>query len=505
MVGFVNLLALSVPLVAATITLFAEPTTWVDLIFDDAYYYLGVASNLAVNLRSMFAPPLDTNGYQPLWMAILAAASFLVRGDHHALAVVLHLLIFCVIGTFMFLSSRIYGKAWPAALTTIAFPMVSSSGLETVLCLPIALLYFRSDGWQRGTFATLLFLARLDAVGLIIGREIFQFAIDRRIDYRSNLLLAFAILTYLLLNYTFFGTPLPISGLAKAVGNRLGQNFQAGLDILRWAIAPTLALVIVSLAPRRAANLKHKQEISICMFAIAASAAYYSIFSGWHIWHWYAWPVALLFYFTLLVLSETKPGPQKWMAVFVLVLETLWSSSEYLVRYNAPILAAAHLQNKTPSWGVANVIEARQADSNAIFAMGDRAGSFGYFLPAGSRLIQTEAIVANVAYLNAIVAGRVSEFLADEGVTDLVVDRGKYWLQDGVYAVPEPIQALSARLGVTLFCFPASAMIAPLKERPARKIFKFGERTTCPDDAKDRFAKLVNTYGGIRRESLGHP
>src|SRR4051812_33860645 len=43
-----------------------------DLIFDDAYYYLGVARNIPEGNGSSFGNLVETNGYQPLWLLILA-------------------------------------------------------------------------------------------------------------------------------------------------------------------------------------------------------------------------------------------------------------------------------------------------------------------------------------------------------------------------------------------------------------------------------------------------
>jgi hypothetical protein len=54
---------------AAAVELYAAVTCplfdTVDFIFDDAYYYLGVAYNLAHGHGSTFRAPMETNGY--LW------------------------------------------------------------------------------------------------------------------------------------------------------------------------------------------------------------------------------------------------------------------------------------------------------------------------------------------------------------------------------------------------------------------------------------------------------
>ncbi|HEX5659728.1 MAG TPA: hypothetical protein VFX59_21185, partial [Polyangiales bacterium] len=47
-----------------------------DFLYDDAYYYLGVAEHLARGQGSTFRAPLHTNGYQPLWLLLLAGLAY---------------------------------------------------------------------------------------------------------------------------------------------------------------------------------------------------------------------------------------------------------------------------------------------------------------------------------------------------------------------------------------------------------------------------------------------
>jgi hypothetical protein len=50
----------------------------VEFIYDDGYYYLGVAANLAETGRSTLDGMSATNGYQPLWLLCLAGLAKLV-------------------------------------------------------------------------------------------------------------------------------------------------------------------------------------------------------------------------------------------------------------------------------------------------------------------------------------------------------------------------------------------------------------------------------------------
>ena len=48
---------------------------------DDAYYYMRVAQNIGAGLGSRFDSLNTTNGYHPLWLAVISPVYFLVR-DH---------------------------------------------------------------------------------------------------------------------------------------------------------------------------------------------------------------------------------------------------------------------------------------------------------------------------------------------------------------------------------------------------------------------------------------
>ena len=51
----------------------------VSILEDDAFYYLGVARSLAEGHGSTFAGSIMTNGYHPLWLALLVPVTWLVQ------------------------------------------------------------------------------------------------------------------------------------------------------------------------------------------------------------------------------------------------------------------------------------------------------------------------------------------------------------------------------------------------------------------------------------------
>lgn len=489
------------------LVLLAHPALWVDTLFDDAYYYLGVARNISLGNGSVFASPLETNGYQPLWLLILTGASFLVTADHRLLVLATHVLTAVIIAGFFFVSGRQEGKVWPAALTVLAFPTVTLAGMETTLLPLLALLYFRADGWKRGGLASLIFLTRLDAVGLILGREVYQLLVKRTVDFRAASVLVAVGITYAAFNYAVFGTPVPVSGLAKSIGNVRGENWLVGFQGIAAAF-PVLAIMILArYRSSSLSSLKHLEPLFASVFALGCSLAYYSVFSGWILWSWYFWPLALIFYFSLLEfdgseLGLVRTGRKLLVPLVVLIgMFGLWPS------FHSPILAAFGTQPARISWGAANIAMvdriANAPLKSATFAMGDRAGSLGFLLPDRFDFVQTEGLVANLEYTKALRSGTAEDFLARVPVDYLIIDRGQYWQVGTVYAVPEPIQGLSARSGVMLLCFPPSAIVQDFGQpRQERKVFVYAKRIRCPQPALALFRQRQRIYGEVRRTSL---
>lgn len=477
--------------VSVRLVLTTGPYTWVDTIYDDGYYYLGVARHLSLGAGSMFAPPLETNGYQPLWLLVLTAVSFVVGGDRTLLVAGTHIAILLVVLAFITIGWRQEGRQWPAALTVVCFSFAMLFGLETVLIAPLALLYFRADGWKRGALAGLLFLTRLDVLGLIIGRELYELLVRRRFELTPSVILAAVALSYASLNFYLLGTPVPISGLAKSVGNVPGENWGVGVLLASKAVPMMAALALVWRAKKQ---LRNPMPLFSCVVALGCSSAYYGIFSGWPIWDWYAWPRILLFYFVLIELIHCPPGLYRKAAVAALAFVFFTVPFTHLDRFKRGM-----------SFGRDNVRLATQINSSTArgdtFAMGDRSGSFGYFLDDRFNFIQSEGLVANLAFLRSLKAEKGVEFLDAAGTDYFVVDRGKYWRFGSIYAIPEPSQGLSAHRGVMLLCFPESAEVRGLSITPERKIFSYPKRVECPPDAVALLRARQAQYRAVHENS----
>jgi len=158
---------------------------------DDAFYYFGVARHLAAGDGVTFDGRTVTNGFHPLWLALITPLYALAGGDELPihLALTLAALLDVGAGVLVFWTARrVAGSAW-AGLLSAAFYLLnaaiileSQNGLETALSqfLFIALFAFyrarlagpdatRRPAWDYlclGALAGLMTLARTDAIFL---------------------------------------------------------------------------------------------------------------------------------------------------------------------------------------------------------------------------------------------------------------------------------------------------------------------------------------------------
>src|SRR6476661_202490 len=215
----------------------------VNLIFDDAYYYLGVAENIAAGNGSTFGNLVETNGYQPLWLMILAGIIYAFSLPKlWAFAALPLLVVLIKIVALLRLdtdkNADAFGVFFATVLIILLCPSIFSHGLETSLLLLLLPLLSRLKDYPEqfaprvclayaGIF-TLLFLVRLDALAIAGVFGLFILAGRRKYAF-TNLMLtgaltAFGVLIYFAVNFKLFGTVVPVSGQAKAIGNKVGEN-----------------------------------------------------------------------------------------------------------------------------------------------------------------------------------------------------------------------------------------------------------------------------------------
>lgn len=505
-----------------------DAVVWVNLLYDDAYYYLGVARGIVEHGQSSFLPPFETNGYQPLWLLLLTLLGFLFGTTEQSLVIQAYTASFFFVLLFVFLSKKYYGLGFPAAVCALAFSYLMISGMETAMLPVFFLLFMNSKSWKsRGTWGSLLFLTRLDTLAVIVARDLYFYIRRREIALKHYLIIVPVVGIYFVFNSYYFGTPVPVSGLAKSVGSVLGENLNVGLGYIKGLMRALVLLAVVVLAfyiaKRRLTQLRHFDELVILSIACLVCMLYYGLNSGWPVWEWYYWAPFLITYYVLMELVHAfqlgvgaKSGYLRYgfivlfAAAFYFVAKPAIAFSSGLIQKldeSRPVgTSFAKTNLELVSWIKKNIPE------NAFFAMGDRAGSFGFFLGDEYRFLHTEGLVGPFAYYRALAADNALGFIDNIDITYWVAERERFMETADVIGLIEPIQGVSSRRGPYLICFQKQGVVLEQSYEPQRRrgvngreiryVLDSKYRVSCPAEMQDQFAELRKRYGGVREYSL---
>ncbi|HEY2955098.1 MAG TPA: glycosyltransferase family 39 protein [Candidatus Eisenbacteria bacterium] len=205
---------------------------------DDAMYYLGIAANIADGHGSVFSAGEPTNGYHPLWMAVLAGLHAVFRPGREAFVrIALLAAVACSAAAAVVLRRLLAEAGLGPRQATLGlllfllspwFVLSTLSGLETPLFLLCLFLFFRAvlgaardgprAGIELGLSAGLLMLARTDAIFFTAGALLWlAIAGGRRGLARAAAAFAVAslvMLPWLAWNQVRFGTVVQSSAVA---------------------------------------------------------------------------------------------------------------------------------------------------------------------------------------------------------------------------------------------------------------------------------------------------
>jgi hypothetical protein len=517
-----------------------------NLIFDDAYYYLGVAQNIAEGKGSTFGNIVETNGYHPLWLLILSAIIYVFSLEKiWAFAAVPLLVLLIKIFALLRVDPKESAEATSLfvamVLIILLCPSIFSNGLETcllLLCLP--LLSQIKDYPEHFSVKTslkysaiffVLFLVRLDVLA-VAGAFSILTVVNRKKYAVSNLAVtlgftALGVLVYFAINFALFGTIVPVSGQAKAIGNKLGENLPILLNYLlsaRLAVGAFVLSVILKymLFRNTLARMPFANELKLTTLTAIIVGIYYGVFSGWPLWGWYYWPTALVTLYALaqlvyLAFLARKHVTQGLKPLFLNV--AAWGFVAYVlllgirteIATDSNIFYSSLKKDANPNFTIMNmrlVNEFFATAPDGIVAMGDRAGGLGFWLPERFKFFHTEGLVANKEYVSARKSGTGLDFLKSIGIKYFVVERERLMegkLADGtpVHGIVEPIQGLSIHSGLVMICLPVNSILYTQNyEKQIRHVYDFTKVTDCPQEIHDKVDALSKNYGELRRYSL---
>jgi hypothetical protein len=383
------------------------------LFADDTYFYLQVAWNFARGMGSTFNTIMPTNGYHPLWMLLCAAVYKIVgskAGGVHGIAVLVTLLDVLMLWTVRGLLKKVADDLWVLAFALlIPFSFLSQLGTEGALSglflsLVMVYAYEMSVAPTERTaavfnlVAALAVLSRLDNIFIVgfvwISVWISLTGKDERKGHRLQLIMLpiYAVLwgTYLGVNWVYFHTLQPISGLLKSNSN-VHHSLGTNLPHTAW-VALTFILVgfsVVSLIKRD--RFFRVVEIPFFLGVLCHGAYIVLRMSTETRWSWYYTSWILLAAVLLARTGSVVLEQRRWLAmplsaVMVLLLAVGWVKLSYQRCYLAPDL-------RPPA--AFNEIVYKQAGIRRAFAY-DQPGMLAYY--SDVEIVPLDGLMGTVAF-----------------------------------------------------------------------------------------------------------
>jgi hypothetical protein len=516
----------------------------VDLLFDDAYYYLAVAYNFANHHFSSFDRITETNGYQPLWFLLLSCFEGLTGFDKREFfSLVLALvgvvsaapLLYCLYQRDRFSLALAAGLLASYA----CYPFVWTLGLETLLFAPlfVAIVYSVKnrgfvESWGRVSFWFIpVLLVRIDALSLLLGYAAPLFFATARI-YGYGLALKRVVLfmlpscvvlaLYFLMNFFLFGSPFPVSGVAKMAGAEPFSNWGIIFYYLLNMQYLLVPLVLLMLGEFLYGKFRDGSFFYYGMLVLLICGVvqyfYYAIFSGWMPWPWYFYHYAMIL---VLVIARAfcigKGVAAATVVVFVLVFPIAMQGSQIatsIYLYIHPQKSGFTFNQRSMD----DLSDSLASGANVRILMGDRAGGLGYWAPENIQVFQLEGLVSDFEYLRARKRGEGVEWISQKIRPDfLLVDREYLPLvedENGVphFVVVEPIQGRVVFDGLLSFCFPEDAVVSfraytspypsLLVPNAVRYLFDMNKNQPCDGRLDEYVQEWISSKQGVRRYSL---
>jgi hypothetical protein len=426
------------------------------LFYDDAFYYLQVARNVATGSGSTFDGIYPTNGYHPLWCWLLVPLHLLIRDPGLAMR--------CAAALWFLIAAAV-----PAALAWVVRPRTGTAGalIAAACCLhPFLVLHLqRPSGLETPLFALLLllFVGAFErrwpplALGALLGAVILArmdgalFAIAtaailatrRRWRELALVTLGAAIVAgpSLAWNTIAFGSPMPISGRVVRVYEEkaptpardeiptlLGRYAIEGTAPARWIGASGTVGGVLLLASATAliaaALLRRRREGSFDALGLLAlgSVVHFAVYA---LWFWAGGEEALfrLYYFMpeglLLAAACGTVVPARsarWLAPSVASLMTVYLALACRASFaQAPQAREPMTRHHLYGWVRDNLPE------DAVLAMLG-SGRLGYF--SGRRVINLDGLINGTEFLEALRRDDVDGFLFRSPARYVVTHRG---------------------------------------------------------------------------------
>jgi hypothetical protein len=436
----------------------------IDIFDDDAYYYFKIAKNIAESGRLTFDGKSITNGFHPLWLIVLIPF-FIIWDDPIS--------VLRPIGTFSVILAALTGLlglrylfrystlsyTLAAGLLLASIVSFGSTGMEVTILLPLLVIalirleqirpWHTSPGLGRivalGLILSLVQFARLDAVLLLLVILALVLLANRA---PNNLTKPLALglppsvtgACYLIYNHLAFGHVMPTSGLAKSMRNDsflFNSKFLAQMttpknpvDGMLWVVFTGVLLVSVGYVSwllliklkNRETSFSESDYVPIIVASFFIVFTAYQLFrTSWVLWRWYAYPVLLASIFLIPYISERIEQHLKGYDTFRIPLQVITAAAVTLLLIRMSmvgIIWGYWKESIRPSFKYVNYLAAQALNKDlpptVVLGMGDRAGSFAYFL--NGYVLQLEGLVGDYDLLRAIETNTLVDYMSDFGV-----------------------------------------------------------------------------------------
>jgi hypothetical protein len=234
------------------------------------------------------------------------------------------------------------------------------------------------------------------------------------------------------MNLALLGTPVPVSGLAKALGggslrtDLVAQYLSFGVvgPVHGMLGAQAVVVVVVALVLLRRAAVRGRAllgwadrpvatVLAALLLAQVAQLGYYTVTSSWPLWPWYFYYIPVMLLLGLLVVVRVLLSTpvavvagRSWPAVAVALAACALTVG---ASWGKP--PAAFWDGGVPAAAQWITTHTRPTD---VVAVGDRAGYLSWLTHRPT--VQLEGLVEDAGYLDVVQHRRIAQHLAAQGV-----------------------------------------------------------------------------------------
>lgn len=445
---------------------FYKPRTIVNIQFDDAYYYLKIAENIASGKGATFDGIHKTNGFHPLWLLILTGlASVPGLGLMGLARAMVALQAVLLLGSLIVIKNILKGLIHPYLIGTVLlmplyprFFHIFTVGMESGLLIFLLLLTFYLMGrlfkgittgnWflnslALGAFSALIILIRLDAFvfpAAFLVALVIRGALNRNVFWKSlsgalfaGIITIASLLPFLLWNYRNFGTFATVSSMMKVKWDfsRLGFNLRFLLgNTAEYYLGVLIALVAAMISRKREYLVGEQRKRYLNTFLVFTIPAiivvlFFLLFVKWALFA-YAFastiPVITLGVGTVLILICDRVKSDAFKRKFAILVFFVG----LILAVGMQVFSLSRINRSAMMRIYDAAIWAREnTPADAVFAMKD-CGAFGYY--SERTTINLDGMVNDFEYQEYLRRGELKEYLDENGVDYFV--QHAFWFKD---------------------------------------------------------------------------